>query len=187
MRPARAPVRNAFLSRPLARAMRVLVTGAANPHGAAVCKALAKSGHTVRAFGIPAGEDPFHGAANIECYPGDVATGGSVEPVASECQAFVHASNLDDPGEDKAAHAVKVERGTRYARYSAERELVSSFVALFPATPPRGFGDAFKQAEAHVAATRKIVPHTLLHVASPDEAVQQVQAALARVPVAAKA
>ncbi len=167
--------------------MRVLVTGAANPYGAAVAKALAKSGHTVRAFGIPPGEDPFHGAANLECYPGDIATGGSVEPVASECQAFVHCSNLDAPTGDKVADAVHFEEGTRYARFSAERELVSSFVALFPANPPRGLADVMKQAEAHVTATRKIVPHTLLHVANPDEAVKQVQAALAKVQVAAKA
>lgn len=167
--------------------MRVVVTGAANPFGAAVCQALAKAGHTVRAFGIPAGEDPFHGVANIECYPGDIATGGSVEPVAAECQAFVHCSNLDPVGEDKAAHAVHVERGTRYARYSAERELVSSFLALFPASPARGWGEVLKQAEAHVAATRKLVPHAILHVATPQEAVQQVQAALSRVVVTAKA
>lgn len=166
--------------------MRVLVTGAANPFGAAVAKALAKSGHTVRAFGIPAGEDPFH-TAGIEVYPGDVAIGGSVEPVAAECQAFVHCSNLDAPTGDKVADAVHYEAGTRYARFSAERELVSSFVAVFPATPPRGLGEALKQAEAHVTATRKIVPHVMLHVASPDEAVQQVQAALAKIAVVAKA
>jgi uncharacterized protein YbjT (DUF2867 family) len=167
--------------------MRIVVTGAANPFGAAVCLALAKAGHDVRAFGIPAGEDPFHGAANISCYPGDIATPGSVEPVAVECQAFVHCSNLDTPGDDKAAHAVIIERGTRYARFGAERELVSLFAALFPAAPARGWGPVLKQAEAHVVATRKIVPHVLLHVASPQEAVQQVQAALARIPVAAKA
>ena len=167
--------------------MRVVVTGAANPFGSAICKALAKNGHDVRAFGIPAGEDPFHGTPGISCFPGDIATGGSVEPVAAECQAFVHASNLDAAGADRTAFAVHVERGTRYARYSAERELVSMFVALFPASPPRGLGDVVKKAEAHVAGTRKIVPHTMLHVATPDEAVKQVTGALAKVVVAAKA
>ena len=167
--------------------MRVIVTGAANPFGAAVCKALAKAGHDVRAFGIPAGEDPFHGAAGISCFPGDIASGGSVEPVAAECQAFVHASNLDPAGDDRVAQGVHIEAGTRYARYSAERELVSMFAALFPAAAPRGLGDAVKKAEAHVAGTRKIVPHVALHVATPDEAVKQVQAALAKVVVAAKA
>lgn len=173
-------VRNAFLSRPLAGAMRVLVTGAANPFGAALCKALADDGHTVRAFGIPAGEDPFDDP-RIEVYPGDIATGGSVEPVASECKALIHAANLDPPAGDLTAHAVHVERGTRYARYAAERELVEHFVALFPAAAPRGLGKVLKQAEDHVRATRQLVPHHILHVATPDEAAQQVRATLARV------
>lgn len=160
--------------------MRILVTGAANPFGAAVCEALAKAGHTVRAFGVPAGEDPFHGNANIECYPGDVVTGGSIEPVAAECQVVVHAANLDPVGEDRVAHAVKVEAGTRYARYGAERELVSQFIVLFPAAIPRGIGSAMHQAEAHVKATRKLVPHFLLHVVTPGEAVSQVLSILAQ-------
>ncbi|MEK6975331.1 MAG: hypothetical protein AABY18_03205 [Candidatus Thermoplasmatota archaeon] len=160
--------------------MRILVTGAANPFGAAVCEALAKAGHTVRAFGIPAGVDPFHGADNIECYPGDVVAGGSIEPVAVECQAIVHCANLDDAGKDKQVQAVRIEAGTRYARYGAERELVSHFIAVFPAVPARGMGEATRQAEAHVKATRKLVPHFLLHVASPDEAARQVLATLAK-------
>lgn len=160
--------------------MRILVTGAANPFGAAVCQALAKAGHDVRAFGIPAGEDPFPGAANIECYPGDIVTGGSIEPVAAECQAVVHCANLDAAGADKAADVARIEAGTRYARYGAERELVQQFIALFPATVPRGFGKATAQAEAHVKATRKLVPHFLLHVATPDEAARQVIATLAK-------
>lgn len=175
------------MSPPLARAMRVLVTGAANPFGDAVCRALAADGHTVRAFGVPAGQDPFHGAANIECYPGDIATGGSVEPVTSECQAFVHASNLDAPGDDKAAHAVHVERGTRYARYAAERELVAQFITLLPATPARGSGRMLKQAEQQVRATRKLVPHFVLHVSTPEEAVREVRAALGKALVNARA
>lgn len=158
--------------------MRVLVTGAANPFGAALCKALADEGHAVRAFGIPAGEDPFHDP-RIEVYPGDIANGGSVEPVASECKVLVHAANLDAPVGDAAAHAVHVEAGTRYARYAAERELVEHFIALFPAGAPRGLGKVLKQAEQHVVATRKIVPHHLLHVATPDEAVRQVKGAIA--------
>lgn len=165
--------------------MRILVTGAANPFGAAVCEALAKAGHTVRAFGIPAGEDPFHGAANIECYPGDVVAGGSIEPVAVECQAIVHCANLDEPTGDRIADAVKVEAGTRYARYGAERELVSQFIALFPAAVPRGLGSAVHQAETHVKATRKLVPHVLLHVVTPEEAVRQVMATIGRMPAAA--
>jgi nucleoside-diphosphate-sugar epimerase len=173
------------LSALLAPAMRILVTGAANPVGAAVCEALARAGHTVRAFGIPAGEDPFHGAANIECYPGDVVAGGSIEPVAAECQALVHAANLDAPTGDRVADAVHVEAGTRYARYAAERELVGHFIALFPAAIPRGLGPAVHQAEAHVKATRRLVPHFLLYVVTPEEAVRQVLGILAKVPVAA--
>lgn len=160
--------------------MRILVTGAANPFGAAVCEALAQAGHTVRAFGIAAGEDPFHGAANIECYPGDVVAGGSIEPVAVECQVLVHCANLDEPTGNRVADAVKVEAGTRYARYAAERELVSQFITLFPAAIPRGLGAAVHQAETHVKATRKLVPHMLGHVAAPEEAVRQVLAAVGR-------
>lgn len=170
------------MSAPLAPAMRILVTGAANPFGAAVCRSLAHAGHTVRAFGVPAGDDPFQGAANIECYPGDIVTGGSIEPVAAECQAIVHAANLDDPTGDRSADAVHVEAGTRYARYGAERELVQKFIALFPAAVPRGIGAAVQQAEAHVKGTRKLVPHTLLYVATPDEAARQVVAALPQAP-----
>ena len=167
--------------------MRILVTGAANPFGAAVCEALAHAGHNVRAFGVPAGDDPFHGAGNIECYPGDIVTGGSIEPVASECQVLVHAANLDEPTGDRVADSVHVEAGTRYARYGAERELVSQFIVLFPAAVPRAIGTALQQAEAHVKATRKLVPHFLVTVTTPDEAARQVLAIVAKVPVAATA
>lgn len=164
--------------------MRVLVTGAGNPFGAAVATALADDGHEIRAFGIPAGRDPFHGAANITCFPGDLATGGSIEPVASQCEVVVHCANLDGVGDDKALDTARIEAGTRYVRYSAERELVAQFIALFPAAPARGQGAALKQAEAHVAATRKLVAHHIVHVATPQEAVQQVARLLAK-PVAA--
>jgi nucleoside-diphosphate-sugar epimerase len=189
--PAVAPVpvagpalQKPFLEGPLASAMRILVTGAANPHGAAVCRALADKGHTVRAFGIAPGEDPFH-HPQVEAFPGDLAIGGSVEPVAAECQALVHCAAFDAPASDRAAHAFHVERGTLYARYAAERELVSQFVAVLPSSAPRGLGDAVHQAEAHVKGTRKLVPHVLLYVATPEEAVREVLASIARIPVPA--
>lgn len=165
--------------------MRILVTGASNPFGAAVCQALAKAGHEVRAFGVPAGADPFHGAKGISCFPGDIATGGSVEPVAAQCQAIVHCSNLDAPVGDKVADGKRIESGTRYTRFSAERELVTAFVALMPTVAPRGLGPALKQAETLVRATRAIVPHQVLAVADPAEAARQVTAALAKVAVTA--
>lgn len=169
----------------LATPMRILVTGAANPVGTAVAKALVKAGHVVRAFGIPAGEDPFHGAAGIECFAGDVAVSGSLEPVAAECQALVHCANLDAAAKSSNANSIHIEAGTRYARYAAERELVLSFVALFPARPRRVDGTAIEQAKAHVTRTRPTVPHHLLTVSAPEDAVAQVLAAVARLPVVA--
>ncbi len=165
--------------------MRILVTGAANPFGAAVAHALAEAGHTVRAFAIPVGEDPFHDA-RIACFPGTLATGGSVEPVAAQCQAIVHCAALDAPGKDKAAHVRHLEMGTMYARYGAERELVAQFIALFPKDAPRAWAQSLKQAEAKVAATRSLVPHAILRVATPEDAAKQVIAQLGKVrPVVA--
>ncbi|MCA1819048.1 MAG: hypothetical protein ABR562_09160 [Thermoplasmatota archaeon] len=147
--------------------MRVLVTGPMNAVGSACVRALAAAGHEVRAFGVPAGEDPFHGVANVECYPGDVATGGSIEPVASECRAFVHASPLDAPGKDRRAHAVKVERGTLYARYGAERELVDRFVCVLPQSPEPAWMEAVEAAERSAKAARE-VPVTILRATARD-------------------
>lgn len=158
----------------VAAPMRVLVTGPLNPFGQAVVEALAGAGHDVRAFGVPAGEDPFHGLAHVECFPGDVALGGSIEPVAAECKAIVHCANLDAPGSDKHAHAVHLERGTLYTRYGAERDPAERFVALFPATPPRLWSKALEQAEEHVRRTHPVVAQSLLRVADPQEAAQKV-------------
>lgn len=179
-----AMVQKPFLQGPLASAMRILVTGAANPYGAAVCRALADLGHTVRAFGIAPGEDPFH-HPQVEPFAGDLAVGGSVEPVAAECQALVHCAAFDDAVPGGQSQSFHVERGTLYARYAAERELVAQFIAVMPSAAPRGLGAAVKQAETHVQGTRKLVPHVLLHVATPEEAARQVAASIARLPVAA--
>jgi len=151
----------AFRGAGLARRMRVLVTGPLNPVGAAVVRALAGQGHDVRAFGVPAGEDPFHGVANVTCFPGWVEVGGSLEPVASEARALVHCAPLDAPGKDAQAHAVQVEKGTLYARYAAERELVGAFVVALPASPGR-FGKPVAAAKAHAQATRKMVPTAIV-------------------------
>src|SRR5688572_12972485 len=104
--------------------MRVLVTGPGNDFGKQVCEALSKAGHQVRAFGLPAGTNPFSHLGNVEIYPGVVEIGGSVEPVACECQAIVHCSNLDAPAKDGTAqaHAVHIAQGSLYVRYAAERE-----------------------------------------------------------------
>lgn len=166
----------------MAAPMRILVTGPTNPVGAALVRAVASAGHEVRAFGVPAGEDPFAGMANVSVFPGWVKVGGSIEPVASECQAVIHAAPLDAPGEDAKAHAVHIEKGTLYARYAAERELVQLFAALLPADAPRAFSKAVAQAKAHVQATRRLVPHLLLEVADPALAVREVMAALSIIP-----
>lgn len=159
--------------------MRILVTGPTNPVGAPLVRALANAGHEVRAFGVPAGDDPFHGLAKVRCFPGDVAVGGSLEPVASECQAIVHAASLDGMGDDAKAHSAHIEKGTLYARYAAERELVQLFACLLPAEAPRAYGKAVSQARTHAKATRKLVPHLVLDVADPGAAVQSVLAAIA--------
>lgn len=164
--------------------MRVLVTGAGNPFGAAVANALAEAGHEVRAFGVPAGAPAFANAG-IATFPGDLATGGSMEPVAAQCQAIVHCANLDASSGDKARDTARIEAGTRYARYCAERELVSKFIAAFPSVATRGSAAALKQAEAHVAATRAIVPHHILHVADGEELVRQVTVLLGKIAVPA--
>lgn len=169
-----------LLPAPLGRAVRVLVTGSQNPVGRAVVAALVKDGHQVRAFGIPAGSDPFHGDANIECYPGLLQVGGSLEPVAAECHALVHCANLDAPGSDRQAHAALIEKGTLYARYAAEREPVGAFVAVFPVAPGRAWGKVIEQAKAHVSGTHRLVPMTVVESEDPEKVVAAVRAALAR-------
>lgn len=159
--------------------MRVLVTGPLNPVGRAVVQALAKDGHQVRAFGIPAGEDPFRGDSRIECYPGWMQVGGSLEPVASECQALIHCANLDAPGADRQAHAVHIEKGTLYARYAAEREPVGAFVVVLPAAAGRAYGKAVDQARTHVAGTHRLVPTTVVESIDPEAVVAAVRAAIA--------
>jgi hypothetical protein len=159
--------------------VRVLVTGPLNPVGHAVAMALAGDGHQVRAFGVPPGTDPFHGDTRIECYPGWLHVGGSLEPVLAECQALVHCATLDEPGEDRQAHAVHIERGTLYTRYAAEREPVGAFLAVFPASPGRLWGKAIDQAKAHVAGTHRLVPTTVVESDDADAVVAAARQAIA--------
>jgi NAD(P)-dependent dehydrogenase (short-subunit alcohol dehydrogenase family) len=163
----------------LGRGVRILVTGSRNPVGRAVALALAKDGHQVRVFGIEPGSTPFQDS-RIECYPGWLHVGGSLEPVLSECQALIHCANLDAPGDDKQAHAVHLERGTLYARYAAEREPVGAFVAVFPPSPGRTWGKAVAAAREHVEGTRRLVPTTVVESDDPDTVVAEARAAIAR-------
>ena len=159
--------------------MRVLVTGVLNPYGKAVATALAEAGHTVRAFGVPPGTDPF-GHPRIECFPGVLDIAGSIEPVAVECKAIVHCALFDDAGKDRRAHALHLDRGTLHARYAAERELVEAFVAVVPAQPLRAWSKVMAQAEAQVEATKPLVPHFVVRAGSTDAAVREVAAILER-------
>lgn len=147
--------------------MRVLVTGVENPTGKAIVESLADAGHQVRAFGLAPGTNPFQGRANVEPFAGDAALGGSLEPVAAECQAVVHAANLD-----RAATAITVEAGTRYARFAAERELVEHLIVLMPVGNRRGLAKGLETAETDTRAAR--VPHTLLAAETPQAAALEV-------------
>lgn len=162
--------------------MRILVTGPLNPVGQAVVAWLAGEGHQVRAFGTdPAEADPFAGQANVESYPGWAEVGGSLEPDMSECQALIHCASLDAPAEDQQAHAVHIERGTLYARYAAERELVGAFVVVLPPAPGRVWGKVVSAARDHAKGTRN-VPTVLVESEDPDTVIEAVKGALAKAP-----
>lgn len=169
-----ARLQNTFLGGRFAEAMRILVTGPTNPFGDAVVKALAVAGHSVRAFGVPAGENPFPGLSTVAPFAGNVHLGGSIEPAAAECQAIVHCANLDEAGKDRKAHAIHIEKGTLYARYGAERELVQRFVVLLPATAGKEWSVALGRARDIAEATKSPVPCTVLAVSSPEEAAREV-------------
>lgn len=160
--------------------MRIVVTGPLNPVGRAVVKELAQRGHDVRAFGVEAGSNPFAGIANVQCFPGWVQVGGSLEPVASEARAVIHCSPLDDAGDDKRAHAAKLEKGTLYARYAAERELVGAFVVALPSG--RVWSKVTAQARAHVEGTRKLVPTRVVEGGDADAVLEAFEQLAAHMP-----
>lgn len=161
--------------------MRVLVTGPLNPVGRAVVLGLAERGHQVRAFGVEPGEQPFAGAANVETYPGWVQVGGSLEPVAVECRAIVHCAPLDEPGDDRQAHAAKVEKGTLYARYAAERELVGAFIVALPAAG-RAWSKVLEQARHHAVGTRRLVPTKVVEGADAEAILAAFEQMAAHLP-----
>jgi nucleoside-diphosphate-sugar epimerase len=157
--------------------MRVLVTGATNPVGDAVVKALAAEGFEVRAFGLAPGHDPWS-LPNVNVFPGRIDLGGSLEPVAVECQAIVHCALFDEVAGSKAHRAMVLENGTLFARYAAERELVQCLAVVMPSA---GKSDAasLARAEQHVRATRPSVPHKLVPADTPEAAARGVLDALA--------
>ncbi len=165
--------------------MRALVTGAGNPVGEAIVRALLKDGHNVRLFGGgPELQERFagQGPGEVRWHPGRLQVGGSIEPVLSQREVLIHCANLDVYGHkvaraDRHDAAGQIERGTLYTRYGAEREMVDVFVHLEPAARK---GDAFsevqKAATEHVRATRGATQVEIVTVdlASPDAAVTRV-------------
>ena len=160
--------------------MRILVTGAGNPFGKAVVGLLLRDGHQVRVFGDDeAVIAPFAGLGTVHWYPGDVRVGGSIEPALSEREALVHVSGLDAAGKDLKAHATKVERGTLYARYGAEREQVDHFVHVTPSGEvPRAFRAAHANALAAARGLRGTINLTVVEASFPDQVARDVLKAL---------
>lgn len=149
--------------------MRVLVTGAGNPHGRAIVRALVKSGHQVRVFGGDSGVmEAFSGLGPGEAHwhPGDPALGGSIEPSLSERQALIHAAALDAPLGSRAAQVERIVQGARYARYGAEREQVDHFLLVTPDDPPKGLGKAHADAVAHCESARGVMNRAVVRAAS---------------------
>lgn len=137
--------------------MRVLVTGATNAYGQAIVLELAAHGHHVRAFGVDPEDDRFDDLENVKTFPGWVETGGSIEPVLAEREALVHAACLDPvpKGRDgKRRAAVRIQQGSLYTRYAAEREQVDHFVHVTPAEPDRTWKKLQEEAVAEAEKVR---------------------------------
>ncbi|MGB1697329.1 MAG: hypothetical protein ACPHK8_02905 [Thermoplasmatota archaeon] len=156
--------------------MRALVTGVTNPTGQAIVKELAANGFQVRAFGTT---EDF--GDNVKSFPGWVDTAGSIEPVLAEREAVIHASCLDSV-KDKAKLAVRIERGTRYTVFGAEREQVQHFVYVRPEINKVN-EQVMHQADAHVAGIRGDINVKTINAMGPEATAKAVLHALQELPV----
>ena len=167
--------------------MRILLTGAGNPFGKAIVEALLRDGHHIRVFGD--GPETIRGLdrlGTVAWYPGDLQVGGSIEPALSERQVIVHAAPCDEPGKDARQHAVKVERGSLYARYGAEREQVDHFIHVAPAEPERAWRTVQQNAVQAVQGMRGDIVTTFIPAKTPEQAARDVVAALKAKPLLGK-
>ncbi len=169
--------------------MRALVTGAGNPTGEAIVRALLTDGHDVRLFGGgPELQERFEGVGKgqVRWHPGRLQVGGSIEPVLSQREVLIHCANLDVYGKrvpkaERHDAAVQIERGTLYTRYGAEREMVDVFIHIEPTAQK---GDAFaklqQQATEHVKGTRGVGQTEILTAdpSDPDGTMKKVVAIL---------
>lgn len=155
--------------------MRALVTGATNPTGQAIVKELAANGFHVRAFGTT---EDF--GDNVKSFPGWVEVGGSIEPVLAEREAVIHAACLDEV-KDSSKYAVRIEAGTRYTVYGAEREQVSHFVYVRP-TINKINSIVMEQADAHVAGIRGDINVKTIEASGPEATAAMVLDALKSFP-----
>ena len=155
--------------------MRALVTGASNPVGQAIVKELAANGYHVRAFGTT---EDF--GENVKSFPDWVEVGGSIEPALAEREALIHAACLDEV-KDKNKYAVRLDRGTRYTVYGAEREQVSHFVYVRPAINKVN-SIVMEQADAHVASLRGDINVGTVDASTPETTAKAVLATLKAFP-----
>lgn len=156
--------------------MRALVTGVTNPTGQAIVKELAANGFQVRAFGT---SEDF--GENVKSFPGWVDTAGSIEPVLAEREAVIHASCLDEI-KDKAKFAVRLERGTMYTVFGAEREQVHHFVYVRPEITKVN-QLVMEQADALVAGIRGDINVKTINASGPESTAKAVLAALRDLPI----
>ncbi|MGB0652717.1 MAG: hypothetical protein ACPGQL_05905 [Thermoplasmatota archaeon] len=165
--------------------MKALLTGASNPHGRAIAEALLSAGHDVRLFGGEPGDlDGLEGlGGQVRWHPGQLEVGGSIEPVLSQREVLIHAANLDvlhQKVKDKHAAAVRIERGTLYTRYGAEREMVDLFVHVAPAGGDKVWGQVQEQATAHAKAARGVEVTVVNAAADPAATAKAVMDAVGK-------
>lgn len=153
--------------------MRVVVTGAGNPQGAAIVDAMVEKGYSVRIFGVEADVAARWGD-KVQWFPGHVATVGSIEPVLAEREVLVHAAGLDEPGKDKQAHAFHIERSTLGARYGAERELLDQFIHIAPAAGAKGVYQAIQEGAIQTVQATRRVDAIVVHAREPAATAAEV-------------